>query len=76
MNAYLEGKCMQQAQQADELLTPFIIAVRKELNTPFNEEVYRGILKVSHERSKKNLEACVSCMRAKFGKFLDMKKTM
>jgi len=69
----LARKCMEQTQHAQTLLTPFIVAVRKELNAPLDEEAYRRIHKVSDERWKKNLETYISSMEAKYDEFLSVK---
>lgn len=62
----LAGRCMQRTQRAEELLTPLIVAIRKELDTPFDEEGYKRMLKLSHEKWKVNVGKYVSSMRNKF----------
>ena len=70
----LAGVCIQRAVQADELMTSFVIAVRKELKTTFDEEAYRRILKVSHKKAKDGVVTYISSVRAKFKKYLDVDK--
>jgi len=59
----LAGKCQQKTQLAEELLTPLVVAIRKELNTPFDEKAYRVMMKVSHSRWRENLEKYVASMK-------------
>ncbi|MBN2594906.1 MAG: hypothetical protein JXA81_15475 [Sedimentisphaerales bacterium] len=66
--------CIRRAVQADELVTAFIIVVRKELKTPFDEEAYRRILKVSHEKAKDDVATYVSSVSSKYEKYLDVDK--
>lgn len=62
----LAGECHQKAQLAEELLTPVIVAIRKELNTPFDEEAYRAMMKISHNKWKKNVENYIASMKEKW----------
>jgi hypothetical protein len=62
----LAGKCFHKAQRAEELLIPFIIAVRKELNAPFDEQTFQNMMKVSHEKWEDNVEVYRASMQDKF----------
>ena len=59
-------KCRQKTQLAEELLTPVIVAIRKELNTPFDEDAYRAMMKISQDKWKKNLEKYIASMKEKW----------
>lgn len=62
----LAGECNQKAQLADELLTPVIVAIRKELDSPFDEEAYRAMMKPSHNKWKKNIEKYIASMKENY----------
>jgi hypothetical protein len=58
----LAGKCQQKTQLAEELLTPVIFAIRKELNAAFDEEAYRAMMKISHNKWKGNVAKYIASM--------------
>jgi hypothetical protein len=58
-------KCMERTREAYQLLTPLIIAVRKELKCPFDEKAFRQIQQVSDAQWKQNMEAYISAVNAK-----------
>lgn len=62
----LAGECQQKAQLAEELLTPVIVAIRKELNAPFDEKAYRAMMKISHNKWKDNVEKYIASMKEKY----------
>lgn len=64
----LSGKCQQNTQLAEELLTPVIVAIRKELNTAFDEDAYRAMMKVSHNKWKENVEKYIDSMKDRYKK--------
>ncbi len=64
-------KCMERTREADQLLTPFIIAVRKELDCRFDEKAFRQIQQVSDAQWKQNIEAYISAVNAKFDNLLN-----
>ena len=64
----LAGKCQQKTQLAEELLTPVVVAIRKELNTAFDEDAYRAMMKVSHNKWKENVEKHIASMKDRYKK--------
>ena len=66
----LAGKCMQRTQQAEELVSPLIVAARKELNAPFDEQAYQRMLGASHKKWKDNIDEYIRSMRAEFEELL------
>jgi exonuclease VII small subunit len=60
----LAAKCQQKAQRAEKLLTPVIVAIRKEINTPFDEEAYRAMMETSHDKWKEGVENYIASMTA------------
>lgn len=69
----LTVKCQQETQLAEELLIPVIVAVRKELDTPFDEGAFRAMMKTSMEEWKKNSDQFVKSMEDKFEQFREEK---
>lgn len=59
----LAVKCQHKAQEAFDLLTPVIVAIRKEMGTPFNEKAYRGMKKKIHDNWKNEVEKYAAAMR-------------
>jgi len=59
-------KCVRKAQEADELVLPVIVAIRKELDAPFDEKAYRAMMKASHNKSKANVEKSIASMKDKY----------
>lgn len=62
----LAGKCQQKTQLAEELLTPVIATIRRELNATFDEEAYRAMMKVSNDRWKENVEKYITSMKDRY----------
>jgi hypothetical protein len=62
----LASKCQQKTQLAEELLIPVIVAIRKELDSPFDEKAYREMMKISHNKWKKNIEKYIASMKDKY----------
>ncbi len=62
----LTPKCQQKAQSAEELLISVIVAIRKELDAPFDEKAYRAMMEASHNKSKDNLEKLIASMKDKY----------
>lgn len=59
----LAENCQQKAQLAEELLTPVIIAIRKEMSTPFDEAAYKSMMEASHKKWKENTERYTKTMK-------------
>jgi len=62
----LAGKCQEKTQLAEELLTPVIFAIRKELNAAFDEEAYRAMMKISHNKWKGNVAKYIASMEDRY----------
>lgn len=59
----LQIKCQQKAQSAGELFIVIIIAIRKELNIPFDEQAYRKMMAISHKKWKQNLDKNIASQK-------------
>jgi len=59
----LAEQCQQKAQAAEELFTPIIVAIRKEMGAPFDDVAYRAMMKISNNDWKKATEKYVIAMR-------------
>ena len=62
----LAEKCQQKAQLAEELLTPVIVAIRKELNTPFDEAAYLSMKEASQCRWEESTEKYIASMKGAY----------
>lgn len=62
----LAPKCVKKAQAGEELLIPVMVAIRKELDAPFDEKAYRERMKAGHNKSKANIEKYIASMKHKY----------
>jgi len=65
----LAPRCLKKAQEAEELILPVMVAIRNELDTPFDEEAYQTMMKASHKKSKDNLDKYIASMKDKYEAF-------
>lgn len=67
----LAVRCQEKIQVADELLTPVIVAIRKEMvGTPFDKEAFRAMKKISNENWKHEVEKYLVAVKDKEKEFL------
>lgn len=68
----LAEECRRKTQLAEELLTPVIVAIRKEMNAPFSEAEYQAMMKTSQNKWKESLEKYIASMKGKHIQELQM----
>ncbi len=74
LNYELSLKCQQKSKKADELMTPIIVAIRKELDFSFDYEAYIVMKKESVKKWGENLEQYNDSMKHMYEEMLNRSK--